>query len=220
VAPLPGAERDLGHSHADDHLGVARQRFHVPARAARFLQHLGRRLARQALGQHRDRRDGERAERRDRAEQRMHQGDDEEVDGQPGRIEQRLDPAAAEEGAQLGDVAHGVGVDSSGRSRRLPQRFAERGGRKPPLQRRAGPGERAGAHRIHAVAERKREERGDGQHRQGFDAAAREHPVEYLHHVERRSEQGDVEREACRAGKQHERSKVPCEQPTHGGLSP
>jgi hypothetical protein len=220
VTRLPGAQCRLRHAHADNDLGVACKRFHVAARAARFLQHVARSVARQPLGQHRDCGDDARAERGDGAEQRMHEGDDGEVDRQPGGIEQRLDAAAAEEGAQLSDVAHGVGVDAPGGSGRLAQRVCERGRRKPPLERRAGPRECAGARGVHAIAQSEREQRGHAQHGQRLHAAAREHAVEYLHHVKRRSKQGDVEREARCGGEQHERSKVLREQPTHGRALP
>ena len=51
------------------------------------------------------------------AEQRMHQADHQQVDRQPGRVEQRLDAAAAQEGAQLRDIAQRVGVRPARRDR-------------------------------------------------------------------------------------------------------
>ena len=44
----------------------------------------------------------------------MHQRDDDEIERKPRRVEQRDDSAAAEERAQLRDVAQRVVIDASG----------------------------------------------------------------------------------------------------------
>ena len=156
------------------------------------------------------------ADRRRRPEQRVHQPDDER-----GRSAARARRTAPGCRCRRGRRA-AARCRAARRCRRRPWHAAarcstcrERERRQPPVERGAGPGERAGAHRVHAVAQRQRQQRQRGQHDQRLHAAAGEDAVEHLHHVDGRHQQRQVEQQARRAGQQHERPELLHEQPSH-----
>jgi hypothetical protein len=61
------------------------------------------------------------------------------------------------------------------------------------------------------MAECEREHDEDRQHHERLETAAREYPIEHLHHVQRRHQQREIQKQARAAGQQHERLQPLCE---------
>ncbi len=213
---LPRRNRRAGHSHADDDFRVAGECFRVLRARARAGHHLAHRLLRELLGGEADGREQACADDGGQAEHRVHQPDDQDVERHPGCVEQRVDAGAGEQRAKLADVAQKVAIRPARGRCGVAQHPFERGRRKAPVERTAGPRQRARARRIHEIGKAERDDRQQAQHDEGLDAAACEHAVEHLQHVERRCEQREVQHQARRACEQDERSQLPREQPTHG----
>jgi hypothetical protein len=146
------------------------------------------RLAHQPLVQEREDEHDRSPTDGDRPKQRMEQHDDEQEKRQPRCIEKRDDARPREEGAQGMHVAQPV---HAVHERRLQHARAER-----PVEHHACTDQQHGAQRIEDRHEQQRRYCGQREQDQGFRAAARQNPVEYLEHVERRGEQQQVDRQA------------------------
>jgi hypothetical protein len=181
LVPLPpGADTGAHHAHADDDLGMARECLGVARHAARLRQ---RRLGggtREPLGRERQQAECGRTGAGGDRQQRMHESDHQQVDRQPRRIEERAHAGAAEEAAQLRDVAQPLDLGAPAPRRGLLQRMLERGRRQQALQRAPGAGQCARARDVHAVRQGQRERGQHAQHQQRLHAAAREHAIEHL----------------------------------------
>jgi hypothetical protein len=145
----------------------------------------------------------------------MHESDQQQVQTRPWRIEQRQDTRTAQKGAQLRDVAQAIGVDTAWTPSRLLERVADCERRELPVQRSSCPSECAGADRIDEVSECQEHQRNQAQHDQRLNAAAGEHAVEYLHHVDGRHQQRDIQHQARECRERDERSQPSYEQPLH-----
>ncbi len=213
VSCAPSGDDATGHAHCRQRLGMTVHRLREARGLVRGALRRFRRVARDALGEKREDSQRERACAGGDREQRMHQADHQQVDGEPRCIEQRANARAAEEGAQPRDVPQRI--NRAGASGSVAQAMLEQSRREHALQRVAGRCQRTRARNIHRVCEREREQRQRAQHQQRHYAAAREHAVEHLQHEQRRHQHREVQQQARAGGKQHERAQRDDEQPAH-----
>ena len=200
LASLQRFVEPAGHAHRDQHLGVAAARGGEIVAAGGEPHRLARRLARQIFGDQRQRHQDDGADQRGEADHHMEGEADREIERQPRQVEERARPHAAEEGADIVEVAQRLqAFAASADHQRQPhdgvehprvQRFVERG---------ADPAENAAADQVeHALGH---VEHGGDEHEadQGRHAAARQHPVIDLEHEDRAGEVEQVDDAAHQA---------------------
>ena len=192
---IPALQQAGHHAHGPHHLGVAQAHVGegvVARRRGTRLRHraLHAPLAEDGQGNEHDRR-----RQRKRAEQRMQEENDEDIDRRPGQIEDGMDARPGDELPEGVEIAQGL----ARRRRALGGRFHGRREHAPghlPVEAHARPREHARAHEVEAGERDEREEQHDGQHHQRDVARARDHPVVDLQHIERCCEIEQVDAEA------------------------
>ena len=180
------------------------QRFGVTARRFRQRLALSRQLSdrllrppRHQLGEEGEADDHQRAAKRGHADPEVKQEADENIERHPRQIEQRDRAGARQEGAHLVDVAQRLqAVTAAAREQRKPadhaidalaQAFAERA---------SDPDQDTAAQQVEQALEGVENDHHDGEADQRRDAAAREHAVVDLQHVDRAGEIEHVDERA------------------------
>jgi hypothetical protein len=124
--------------------------------------------------------------------------DDGDEHQRPGRVQDGEHALAADERAQLGQVAQRLGPDRAPGERLANARRQHRLGQAP-IEPGADPDQRLVPDRLEQ-AEHQQSEAGDhGQREQGLDVAARQHAIEHLKHVERRYQHQQINEQAERS---------------------
>jgi hypothetical protein len=196
VEPRP-APRDRGqHAQRGDHLGVAHVGVDEAPRAPRFGLRALQRLAAQCLVQHRERDHQQGAAQRHHAQHRVEQKNDEHEHRQPRRVEYRKQPLPAEKAAQQVYVAQPIQMRRAAEPRRLREQPVQHPRPEPPVERHPGRHQQPPAQHLEERHHQQRDERRDREDEQRFLAAAGEHAIEHLQHVQRRREQEQVDRQA------------------------
>ena len=132
-----------------------------------------------------------------RAEQRVEQPDQEQEERQPRRVEQRDHRRADQEAAQRADVAQRRQVLAAPPARAsLREQRVEHVRAELAVERDAAGGEQRARTTSSSAIMREREPRAERQHDQRFLAAAGQHAVEHLQHVQRGHQQQQVDRQA------------------------
>ena len=184
------------HAKRAHHLGVARARVDVAARAPGSRLHLLERLAREALVENRDHDHHQRTGQRHGAEQRVKEEDQHQEQRQPGRIEERKDARAGEKAAQGVDIAQAVHIFRAGEPRRMRKHAIEHARPQLTVHRPAAGREQPRAQAFDQRHHQQRRHHHQGKHRQGLFAAAGNDPVEDLQHVRRRRQHQHIDGEA------------------------
>ena len=195
------------HAERRHHVGVAYRTVDIAPGAPRLrLCFLGG-LARQPLVQDRKHEHGKRTGQRHDAEHRMEKENDEQEERQPRRIEERDQPGAAEERAHGVHVAQPVQVARAAEPGRLREQPIEHARPERAIERRARHAQQPRANHVEERHDDERCHAADREIDERLLAAARQHPIEHLQHVDGRHEQKRIDREAEEPREHEERLK-------------
>jgi hypothetical protein len=137
----------------------------------------------------------------------MKEKDHQQEERQPGRVEERHQPHAAEERAQRIHVPQSVEIRGAAQPRRLREQAVEHAWPEAAVERDPGRREQTRAQDVEQRHDEERHDRRDGQNEERLAAAAREHAIEHLQHVQRRNQQQQIDRQAEQPGVEKERPK-------------
>ena len=208
MTSFPTRQDTRGHAHRGDRLGIAQAQIDELRRLARLCLHRLQWLARESFVGDRQDQEDQRADERHQSEQRMKQADDDDVDGNPGDVEEREDRGAGEERAQNRNVPQRM----LGIVRRRPtaagQHLAQHDGAERLVESDCPARQELGADEVQRCHHHEGHHREHGQHDQRFVAAARHDAIEHLQHVDCRHDQQQVDHQAEQTGKKEERAEA------------
>ena len=121
IIGMPAPQERRQHTHGVHHLGVAQRRLTALLGGHPALVGLAQRRAHDDFAGQRERKQKCGAEQCQHAEPRVQQPDHRDENQRPRRIENRKDTFAAEEGAQLGDIAQRLSTDLRARQALRPR---------------------------------------------------------------------------------------------------
>ncbi len=185
VQPFPAPAHAAEHAHRLDHLGVAQVVAGQLAGLDRQLAGLGQRRTGGAFVEPGEGHQGQRADQREQAEPGVEEEDHQQVDREPGCVEEGEQRLAGDELAQGGQVVQRLaGLLAAG-----AQVAFEGGGVDPPVQLAveafADPHQDEAAQRLQRAHEDEHAKRHQGQHQQGDFVGRGQHAVVHLQHVQR-----------------------------------
>ena len=186
VGLAPAPVQPPRHSHRDQHFGVAPARGGEIVAARREPHRLACRLARHEFGDQGQRHQDDRADQRGHADQPMERETDRQIERQPRQVEERARSHAAEEGADIVEIAQRLQAlvatadhqrqPHDGVEHPLVECFIERGSDPP-----EDPAPDQVEHALRDVEAAGEHDQAD----QGRHAPARQHPVVDLQHEDR-----------------------------------
>ena len=186
VGLAPAAGQAAGHPHCHQHLGVA------PAGGGEIVAargkpgRLARRPARHVFGGQGEADEDDGADQRGKADHDMEGKADRQIKRQPGQIEESAGPEAAQERADVVEVAQRLQAFVAAAD---DQRQTDHGFEHPAIERfierRADPSEDSSAQQVKHALSQVQSAGQDRQPDQGRHAAARQHPVVDLQHEQR-----------------------------------
>ena len=186
VGLAPALGQASGHAHRDQHFGVAPAGGGQIVAPRRQRHRLAGRRARHELGDQRQRHQNDGADQRGDAEQPVEGKADRQIERQPRQIEERARPHAAEERADIVEIAQRLqALVAAADHQRQPHDGLEHAGVDGFVERGSDPAENASAEQVeHALGDVQSAGEND-QADQGRHAAARQHPVVDLQHEDR-----------------------------------
>ena len=174
--PAPSPQQAFCHAHRAHHLGIAQAHLGeavvARGRLAGFRQWwLNDQLVEQ---RHQHKKNG--APQRERAECRVQDEDDSDIDRRPGKIENRMDAHAGDKLAEGIEIAQQLAARAAETCRAIDDRRHDPSGDLL-VEADAGPCQHASTHRIEPGEREESDQQGNGQHHQRDLAGARDHPV-------------------------------------------
>ena len=194
VERTPARRNARPHAHGTQRLGIAPRGFRQRLPLSRQLGDGLLRPARHQLGQDGEADDHKRAAERGDAEPEMEQETDEDVERHPRQIEQRHRPGARQEAAHLVDVAQRQQSITRAAGRKCDPPDHRIDARAQALAKRAPDTDQdATAQEVEATLEGIQDRHHDAETNERRNAAAGQHPVVDLQHVERAGQIEDVD---------------------------
>ncbi len=182
--PAPG--QPAGHSHRNQHFGIApagRRQIVAPRRQP---QRLTRRGARQKLGHDGERHQNDRADQRSHADQHVEGKADRQVKWQPWQVEERARSHATEKAAHIVEVAQRLkALIAAANGQRQAHHDIEHPRIERLVERSSDAAEDSAADQVEDTLRGIEEACQEDQTHQGRNAAARQHPVIDLEHEQR-----------------------------------